>query len=128
MPRAGNSGGFPRSSRASRDRYCRHRCYAASTSAVGQFRVALLFFALPGIPSELAIDIGPLLDLLWAHATAPHFCYRHRWRVGQVMIFDNRRLLHMRHPMDERKTRFMWRTQTKGEVVRAAPALGDATM
>ena len=69
-----------------------------------------------------------LLDLLWAHATQPHFCYRHRWKVGQVMVFDNRRLMHMRHPMDERKSRLMWRTQTKGQAVRAAPAPGDAAM
>ena len=63
-----------------------------------------------------------LLDLLWAHATQPQFCYRHRWKVGQVMAFDNRRLMHMRHPMNERKSRLMWRTQTKGQAVRPAPA------
>ncbi len=61
-----------------------------------------------------------LLDEIWAHATQPHFCYRHRWEVGQVVVFDNRRLMHMRHPMDERKRRFMWRTQTRGEAVRPA--------
>ena len=62
------------------------------------------------------------LEELWAHAARPQLCYRHRRKVGQVVVYDNRRLLHMRHPMDERKTRFMWRTQTKGEVVRPAPA------
>lgn len=62
-------------------------------------------------------DSERLLDELWRHATAPHFCYRHRWRVGQVVVWDNRMLLHMRHPMAGDAVRFMWRTQTRGEAV-----------
>ena len=58
-----------------------------------------------------------LLDELWAHATQKRFCYRHRWREGQVVVWDNRMLLHRRHPVDEGDTRFMWRTQTRGEPV-----------
>ncbi|MDE0025550.1 MAG: TauD/TfdA family dioxygenase, partial [Spirochaetaceae bacterium] len=40
-------------------------------------------------------DSEQLLNELWRHATQPHFCYRHRWRVGQVVVWDNRMLLHM---------------------------------
>ena len=61
-----------------------------------------------------------LLDELWTHATQPQFCYRHKWRTGQVVAWDNRRLLHMRHPLEKTEGRFMWRTQTKGEAVQAA--------
>ena len=61
-----------------------------------------------------------LLNEAWAHATKSEFCYRHSWRVGQVVVWDNRMLLHMRYPFDESKDRFMWRTQTKGEAVIAA--------
>lgn len=63
-----------------------------------------------------------LLDELWAHATQPAFCYRHKWKKGQVVVWDNRMLLHMRHPVDEKLDRFMWRTQTKGEAVVPASA------
>lgn len=35
-----------------------------------------------------------LLAHLYAHATRPEFCYRHRWNVGDVVMFDNRCLLH----------------------------------
>ena len=58
-----------------------------------------------------------LLDRLWKHSTQPEFCYRHMWKIGQVVAWDNRMMLHMRHPVDESLDRFMWRTQTKGEAV-----------
>ncbi len=58
-----------------------------------------------------------LLDELWAHATQEQFCYCHKWQLGQVVVWDNRMLLHSRRPMENTKTRFMWRTQTRGEPV-----------
>ncbi|MBG05733.1 MAG: hypothetical protein CMM59_16845 [Rhodospirillaceae bacterium] len=67
-----------------------------------------------GLPLE---ESETLLDELWAHSTKPEFCYRHKWKVGQVVAWDNRMMLHMRHPVDESLDRFMWRTQTKGEAV-----------
>ena len=58
-----------------------------------------------------------LLDELWAHATQDAFTYRHRWTVGEVLVWDNRVVMHCRHPFDPSQRRFMWRTQTKGEAV-----------
>ena len=67
-----------------------------------------------GMPLE---ESERLLDELWAHATQERFCYRHQWRAGQVVVWDNRMLMHMRHPLANDQVRFMWRTQTKGEAV-----------
>jgi taurine dioxygenase len=32
----------------------------------------------------------PLIDFLNGHATAPEFVYRHRWSMGDVLMWDNR--------------------------------------
>lgn len=67
-----------------------------------------------GVP---LLESERLLDELWTFSTQEQFCYRHAWRVGQVVVWDNRMLLHMRHPVPDGEARFMWRTQTKGEAV-----------
>ena len=35
-----------------------------------------------------------LIDDLVAHSTQPHFVYRHKWRRGDIVIWDNRCLMH----------------------------------
>ena len=55
-----------------------------------------------------------LLDRLWAHATQPQFTYEHRWRVGDLLLWDNRTTMHRRDPFDESTRRVMHRTQIKG--------------
>jgi taurine dioxygenase len=57
-----------------------------------------------------------LLDALWAHATRDEYCYKHRWRVGDVLIWDNRTTLHRRDPFDPAARRLMHRTQVRGKV------------
>jgi len=59
-----------------------------------------------------------LLDAVWAHATRPEYCYKHHWRVGDVLIWDNRATLHRRDPFDAAARRLMHRTQIRGK---AAP-------
>jgi taurine dioxygenase len=58
-----------------------------------------------------------LLDAVWTHAVQPEFCYLHTWTVGQVVVWDNRTLMHKRHPVGVGRQRFMWRTQTRGDAV-----------
>jgi taurine dioxygenase len=54
-----------------------------------------------------------LLDELWAHATQPRYTYAHAWRVGDVLMWDNRSTLHRRDPFDAAARRYMLRTQIK---------------
>jgi len=54
-----------------------------------------------------------LLDELWAHATQPQFTFRQQWRVGDVLLWDNRCTLHRRDAFDPAARRLMHRTQIK---------------
>ena len=54
-----------------------------------------------------------LLDALWAHATQPRFTFRQEWRVGDVMVWDNRCTLHRRDAFDPGARRLLHRTQIR---------------
>jgi taurine dioxygenase len=61
---------------------------------------------------ELA-ESEALLDELWRHATQPQFTFRQEWRVGDVMVWDNRCTLHRRDAFDPRARRLLHRTQIR---------------
>ena len=57
-----------------------------------------------------------LLRELLEFATQPAFVYRHRWRVGDLVMWDNRCVLHRGRPWDEaRHRRVMRRTTVAGD-------------
>ena len=56
-----------------------------------------------------------LLDELWAHATQPQFTWHHAWRKGDVLLWDNRCVLHRRDAFDPAARRVMHRTQVQGD-------------
>jgi taurine dioxygenase len=62
-------------------------------------------------------DCRSLIDELIAHCTKPEYTYRHRWRAGDLVFWDNRCLLH-RATMDyeDRERRLMYRTTAIGEI------------
>ena len=68
---------------------------------------------------ELA-DGEALLDELWAHATQPELTFRQEWKVGDLMMWDNRCTLHRREAFDPNARRLMHRTQIKGDWAAAA--------
>jgi taurine dioxygenase len=52
-----------------------------------------------------------LLDRLWAHATAPENAWYQRWRVGDLVLWDNFATVHRRDSFDPGMRRLMLRTQ-----------------
>ena len=67
-------------------------------------------------------DSEDLLDTLWAHASAAHLEYRHRWSIGDLVVWDNRCTMHRRDAFDEAQRRVMHRTQCLGDVPIYDPA------
>ena len=56
-----------------------------------------------------------LLDELMAHYTRPEFVYVHEWTVGDLVVWDNRCLVHAATWYDgETEQRMMWRTTVRG--------------
>jgi taurine dioxygenase len=76
---------------------------------------------------ELA-ESEALLDALWAHATQDAFVWKQRWRVGDLLLWDNRCVLHRRDSFDAAARRLMHRTQVRGEAVQVftQPETGTA--
>ena len=57
-----------------------------------------------------------LLDELWSYVETA--LYRHRWALGDLVLWDNRTTMHRRDAFDPKARRVMHRTQIKGS---AAP-------
>ena len=56
-----------------------------------------------------------LLDEVWAHATRPEFAWHHTWRLGDLVLWDNRCVMHRRNSFDPTARRVMHRTQIQGD-------------
>jgi taurine dioxygenase len=59
------------------------------------------------------VESNALLDTIWAHATRESLTYRHRWQVGDLVMWDNRCTMHRRDAFDPTSRRVMHRTQIK---------------
>jgi len=60
-------------------------------------------------------DSDALLDEIWAHATRESLTWRHQWRAGDLVLWDNRCTMHRRDAFDPAARRVMHRTQIKGD-------------
>ena len=65
-----------------------------------------------GLPLDESED---LLNRLWAHAGKPEFAWYQKWKVGDLIMWDNRCAMHRRDAFDPASRRLMHRTQIKGD-------------
>jgi taurine dioxygenase len=67
-----------------------------------------------GMPND---ESEKLLDRLWAHASQQKYAWGHQWRVGDLILWDNRCAMHYRSEVDATRPLVMYRTVVKGEAV-----------
>ena len=99
--------------------WVRHRIARAHpvTGRKALYAVSGSSFGIEGMPDDEAIA---LLDELKAHATQPKYQYRLKYRVGDLVIWDNASLLHSATLIDPNDARTLWRITVKEPVGKSA--------
>ncbi len=73
----------------------------------------LMTVGLDGMTDE---EAAPILDAVFDHAEKPEFVYAHKWRVGDLLLWDNRCSTHARTDFPSDQRRLMLRTTVKADV------------
>ena len=60
-------------------------------------------------------ESAPILERVYAHMTRPEFQCRHRWRPGDLVIWDNRATMHFAVNDYDGHRRLLYRTTFEGE-------------
>lgn len=72
------------------------------------------------IPGLSLDDSESLLDEIWSYATRPEFVWQQKWHPGDLIIWDNRRVLHRRDDFDPQSRRLMKRCQVLARRVQSS--------
>ncbi len=67
-------------------------------------------------------DYRPILKDLWAHMERPEFIWRHKWTVGDTVLWDNVSTQHARTPFDPAQKRALRAVSIDDPSVRAEDA------
>ena len=68
-----------------------------------------------GVEGMAPQEAFALLDKLFEHMENPDFVYEHRWRVGDLLMWDNRCVAHARRDFDPEQPRLMRRITVLGD-------------
>jgi alpha-ketoglutarate-dependent taurine dioxygenase len=74
----------------------------------------LMTFTVDGMDDE---EGGALLNKLFDHIEQDQFIYAHRWRVGDLVLWDNRCTLHARSDFSDKERRLLRRYTVLGDRV-----------
>ena len=74
------------------------------------------------IPGLSLQDSETLLDEIWSYAAQPDHVWRQQWQPSDLIIWDNRRVLHRRDDFDQNARRLMKRCQVLSRPTAASVA------
>lgn len=83
---------------------------------IGRKSLYLAHNALARGPGLQESEGRALIEELEAFATQPRFVYAHRWRKGDLLIWDNRCTLHRMTSFGPSRDRMLYRMRVRGEV------------
>jgi taurine dioxygenase len=67
-----------------------------------------------------------LLNIIWSYATAQAVTLRHRWQLGDVVLWNNLTTMHRRDAFPANEYRTLHRSQIKGRYTLSAPIQQEA--
>ena len=74
-----------------------------------------------GMPDDEAFE---LINYLYEHSINPRYEYRHRWQVGDLVIWDNQAVMHQANAdYDPEQYRYLLRLMVKGAPLKAYRSL-----
>jgi len=105
----GGSNGVEAFAESSHPGFCTHE----ETGRKAIYVNRLMTVRIEGLaPQESDAGLAALFD----HSERPEFVYRHKWRVGDLIVWDNRCSTHARDDFPSDQRRLMLRTTVKGTV------------
>jgi taurine dioxygenase len=76
-----------------------------------------------GLPLE---ESERLLNIIWSYATTPAVTFRHQWRLGDVVLWNNLTTMHRRDAFPADEVRTLHRSQIKGKYILSSPIRQEA--
>ena len=78
---------------------------------------------IPGLP---LVESERLLNIIWSYATAQGVTLCHRWKLGDVVLWNNLTTMHRRDAFPPDQVRTLHRSQIKGRYTLSAPIHPEA--
>jgi taurine dioxygenase len=78
---------------------------------------------IPGLP---LVESERLLNIIWSYATADAVTLSHRWKLGDVVLWNNLTTMHRRDAFPADQVRTLHRSQIKGRYTLSAPIEQEA--